>query len=280
MLGPVKWWLTRQKIVWPAFLSIGASSLPFYEAWSLQNATTVEDTGVRLAQSVFDTYLGVGLLTVSVLLFLGWDHRRAWGSIVACLFGFYGFTELAPLYFALSYSYLAPTRVLVFLAYFSVPVAGFLGGLFGIFWKTSWKKRAAVAAYAGPARLALIGGSILFLLLVPFLFYAGAGLMFLIFSSPALLVLASGVALYRTKWRPRLLGIVIVGGSLWVAVPFLYRVSQLFTYGPFFYSSLTDVEEIWAYFALAGTVIAVIGGLQSIFRKKETAKVEIPSGSS
>jgi hypothetical protein len=180
------------------------------------------------------------------------------------------------LYFALYYSHLSPTQLLVFLAYFSIPVAGFLGGLFGIFWKTSWKKKAAVAANAGPARLAFIGSSILFVLLVPFQFNASLPYSFAFFSIPVLLVLASGVELYRTRWRPRLMGIVIVGGSLWAAVPFLYRVSQLFYTGPYFYDALTNVESLWAYFALAGMVVAIVGGLQTIFRKKETVKGEIP----
>jgi hypothetical protein len=242
-------------------------------------ATTTEDTGARFGAAIFSIYLGVALLTFSTVELFSWDHRRVWGSIVASLYGFYGFTVLGSLYFAYYFTQLSVVEVLRFLGYFSVLVAGFLGGFFGVFWKTSWKKGASVAAYAAPARLALIGGSTVFLLLVPFLFFASLGQTFVLFSIPALLVSASGVALYRTRWRPRLLGIVIVGGSLGATLPFFYIVSALFHAGPYFYPLLTNLQEIWAYIAIAGMVVAIIGGLQTIFRKKETANPEIRAGS-
>jgi hypothetical protein len=262
LLGPVKWWLTRRKLVWPALLSIGASILPFVTAWSLQTATTIEDTGARAAASIFLIYLGVALLTFSIAEFVGWDHRRVWGAIVAFLYCFYGFVVLGSLYPLLAYSYRASILdVLWFLAYISVPVAGFLGGLLGVFWKRSWRESAATPGLAGASRRILVGGSILLVVELPFLLVNGYfGWMF---SIPALLVVACGLLLYQRRSNRWVLEVLIISLSLVAGTPFYAILVE-----PVF-----NIYSIWALFALAGVIVTIMGARQAI-REKQNASAQ------
>jgi hypothetical protein len=256
-LRPLKSWLAEHRLVWPALLSIGGSILPFVTAWSLEMATTSEDTGARFAASIFLIYLGVALLTFSIVEFVGWDHRRVWGSVVACLYGFYGFVVLGSLYPLLAYSYRASILdVLWFLSYISVPVAGFLGGLFGVFWKGSWRKAAVTPGIAGASRRILVGGSILLVLELPFLLVAGY--FGWIFSIPALLVVVCGGLLYNTRWSRRALGLLSISSSLVAGIPFYGLVIE-----PAF-----NMYTVWAIVVLGGIVLTITGALQAIRRKQ------------
>jgi len=285
-IGPFKSWFAGRRLVWPAVLSIGGSALPFLQALGASKIAAYEPDHHYgfLAAGGFSLFLGVALLTVSTLEFVSWNRRRTWGTIVACLYLLFGAGFLGNFYFATFYAipsiaYGLPHigYALEFFGYFSLAVLGFLGGAFGALWKIGWNGEGAQAAYAGPARLVLIGSSTMLFLFIPFGLNATPSYTFLIFIVPALLILKAGLELYKSRWSSRLLGIVIVLGSIAATVPFLQTISRLVGNGSYsFYVSLDYTQNLQAYFALTGMIIAIIGGLQTIAMRSPINR-EIPS---
>lgn len=219
------------------------------------NATTI--TGGEDFRGVVNflfTPLGLILLIFSIVQFVDVDHRRVWGSIVALFSCLEGSLVLA--FFGTSlYSISSVVQFLLFLA---GPVLGLAGGLWGVFWKRSWRKTATTPTVAGASRWILVGGSTVLVLELPILLITGYWEWVFIF--PALAVVVLGSLLYRTPWNSRLLGVLIILLSLVAGWPFYWRVIP-----PGF-----DVYTLWAVIVLAGIVLTIMGALQTI-RKKPIA---------
>ncbi len=237
-------WILRVRLVKPAFLSLAGTIVPFTLAWSLNTAGTPEDYGPRF----FFAFLfnGIGLL---ILLFgLGelfdQKHHRFWGSSVAFFAGLAGFF--------LAW-YARAELTLEFLVYLVGPAVSFLGGLLGVFWKTQGTQMIPRVGLVGPARLVLIGGSVLLVLSVPFLLTPASWLS--LFTLPALIVVISGILLYRTQVNRRVLGVLVVAGSVSAGFPFYVILVQGVSFNTYY---------VWSLLATAGTVLGLIGGVQAI----------------
>jgi len=220
---------------------------------AIVNATTItggED--FRGGVSFLFTPLGVMLLVFSIIQFVDVDHRRVWGSVVALFCALEG--ALVLVFFG-TYLYTV-SQVAQFLSFFAGSVLGLVGGVWGVFWKRSWQKRAATPGIAGASRWILVGGSIVTVLEFPF--FLVNGYYGWLFSIPALLVVVCGSLVYRMRWNRRLLGVLIISLSLVAGWPF---------YGILFQPSF-GVYTFWAIIVLAGILLTITGALQTIRQKQ------------
>ena len=220
---------------------------------AIANATTI--TGGEDFRGVVNflfTPLGIMLLVFSIIQFVDVDHRRVWGSIVALFCALEGALVLT--FFGTSlYSVSSVVQFLLFLA---GPVVGLAGGLWGVFWKSSWQKTAATPGIAGASRWILVGGSIVMVLEFPFFLVNGD--YGWTFSIPALLVVVCGAMLYRTRWNKRLLGVLIISLSLVAGWPFYGLLFQL-SFG---------VYTFWGLIVMVGIALSITGALKTTVQKK------------
>jgi hypothetical protein len=255
-------------------LSLAGAVVPFVIV-ATANATTI--TGGEDFRGIVNflfTPLGLILLVFSLGQFTDVDHRRLWGSLVAVFSAIEGFLVLT--YFGSSlifYSYAGASYTVQFLLFFSGPIVGFTGGVWGVFWKRSWKQGAAIPELAGASRKALIGGAMMLFTILPlsseYLFSLLGAFLLLVFS----------LLVYREPGDTRLLGVLMVAGSLLAGYPFyggevavasgFVMTFPVYVRSPFFlYTRIDPVWTTWAFIGLAGLILAIIGGLQTIFWKK------------
>jgi hypothetical protein len=166
------------------------------------------------------------------------------------------------------------------------PSVGVVGGLLGVFWKRSWKQGAAIPGLAGASRLALVGGVLMFFMILPTTsFFPGPWLLL-----SAFLVIVFSMLVYRGRGNPRLLGVSIIAASLLAGYSFYggdvlilgnLDVFPNFQKSPFYlYTRLDPVWTTWAFIGIAGLILAMIGGLRTILWKEEKhVNLEIPRAS-
>ena len=211
------------------------------------------------------------------------DARHViWGGLVVvsnALTGIFIMATYTGLFLASSYipSSLTVWEGLTLIAMMTSPAMGVVGGLLGVFWKRSWKQGAAIPGLAGASRRVLVGGVLMFFMALP-VWQGYPGLFPLL---AAFLVLVFSLLVYWGRAGPRLLGVLIIAGSLLAGYPFYggdvvvatgtVETFPVYVRSPFFlYTRIDPVWTTWAFIGLAGLTLAVIGGLQTILWKKET----------
>jgi len=238
---------------------LAAAIVPFVIVATVNATTITGGEDFRGIVNFLFTPLGLILLLFSTIQFVDFDHRRLWGAIVTLFCALEGFLVLAFFGSSLIFSYYASFSYTVqFLLFFAAPLVGFAGGIWGVFWKRSWQKTAVTPGIAEASRKILVGGSILLVLELPILLITGYWEW--VFAIPALLVLACGVLLYRTRWNKQLLGVLAISLSAVAGYPFYGYVIQ-----PGF-----DVYTVWAIIVLLGIVLSITGALQTIRKKQST----------
>ncbi len=207
-------------------------------------------------------------------------HHVIWGGLVVACNALTGIFIMATYTGQLLASSFTLSQGLTLILMMTSPALGVVGGLLGVFWKTSWRQGAAVSGLAEASRRALLGGVILFFMILPAT--AEGGWIWLL---PAFLVIVFSVLVYRGWGDRRLLGLLVIAGSLWAAFPFyvgdvvidgyLVTAFPFYVKSPFlFYTRIDPVYTTWAFIGLVGTFLAVLGGLQTIFWKKDTTNHE------
>lgn len=94
------------------------------------------------------------------------------------------------------------------------PAVGVLGGLSGVFWKRPWNQGAAIPELAGASRRALVGGVMMLFMILPLSSEYPFSLLAAFFLS------VFSLLVYREHGDPRLLGGLIIAGSLLAGYPF------------------------------------------------------------
>ena len=242
-------------------MSLAGAIVPFAIVVSVNSNTISGGEDFR----GFATFLfgGLGLILFLCAYAQATDakHQRIWGSLVALISGIIGFWVFAYFGSSLLFAYFTSVlNVFEFVFFTAGPVVGFVGGLWGVLQNRSWTQGATVSALAGPARRAIVGGSITTVLTLPFLLINGDYEW--IFAVPALLVVVGGVSLYRGRRDQRVLGAVIIAAALVAGYPFYGIAAQLL------FDLTIDTYILWATIALVGVFLAVMGGLQALRRRR------------
>lgn len=238
-------------------------------------ASSWENLGSGIILVIWACVLAVfaSLLMADEVRHLAWGALVVIGNVMTGIFIMgiaYGSQLQASSYLPSSFTL---TEGLTLIALMTSPALGVVGGLLGFFWKRSWKQGAAIPGLAGASRLALVGGVMMFFMILPASSNAPSQLYLL----AAFLVLVFSLLVYWGKGDPRVLGISIVAGSLLAGYPFYggggdagVETFPVYQRSPFFlYTRVDPVWTTWAFIGLAGLILATIGGLQTIFWKKE-----------
>jgi hypothetical protein len=208
------------------------------------------------------------------------SRHMIWGGLVVAgnaLTGIFIMGTYTGVFIASSYipSSLTLSEGLTLILMMASPAVGVIGGLLGVFWKRSWKQGAAIPGLAGASRRTLVGGVLMFFMVLPLsLWYPFSSL-------AAFLVLVFSFLTYRGLGNARLFGVLIIVGSLLAGYPFYGGQVQVATgtvmtfpvyvRSPFYlYTRIDPVWTTWAFIGLAGLILAVIGGVQTL-RWKEIA---------
>jgi hypothetical protein len=161
-----------------------------------------------------------------------------------------------------------------------VPAIGVVGGLLDVFGKRSWKQGAAILGLAGASRRGLVGGVVMFLMVLP----VSGNFPYQFSLLAAVLVSVFSLFLYKGLGKARILGLLVVAGSLLAGYPFYggdltvdggtVMTFPVYVKSPFFlYTRVDPVWTTWAFIGLAGLIFAILGGLQTIFWKHGNSEV-------
>jgi hypothetical protein len=222
---------------------------------------------------------GVVLMYFAGKLRVDKTRHAFWGGVVVAanaLTGVFIMGTFTGLLIASSYvpSSITLSQGLTLIGMMASPAIGVVGGLLGVFWRRSWKQGAAIPGLAGASQRALIGGVMMFFMVLPVSF----GYPFAFPLLVAFFMLVFSLLVYTGQGDTRLLGGLIIAGSLLEGYPFYggdvtvatgtVQTFPVYVRSPFvLYTRIDPVWTTWAFIGLTGLILAIIGGLQTIFWK-------------